>query len=336
MKTNEWASVPVYLVRSISQSRIAVSTIRLLLCATVTVFFFLASVLPGTAQKSTTRNTRPANGKLRIWIPSGFIGDNYWIYLNEHLISSPPHGSRRGDFNIVSIADGSGWEVWGSKGFITSSNRYASWINSNSYLASGDNIFQKIEYPVIPGKHTVEVMIPTGGTSRSLPSLPFVITRKYEAAVIAGQTFDVYPEIPSDWSLDHAPFSAAEASPCSRTSFVLKEMQDSFESWLHSYRDDPLVKLLHIARGSYKYGSAVLELDLPSGPREFDGLQIEQIIGELSIRLNEWHDHNEIAYCKNRFPNYSKVFAEYDKTISFIEDDIASLRKLATDLRSGR
>ena len=295
------------------------------------------NVPPGAAQKAGTRNTRTANGKLKIWIPSGFVGDNYWIYVNEHLVSSPPHGTPRGDFNIISLHDGSGWEVWVSEGLLTSSTRYDSWISS--YIAAGDkrHIFRTIEYPVAPGKHTVEVMISTGGNSRSLPPLPFVITRKYEAVVRAGQTFDVYSEIPSDWNTMRSPISAAWASPCNDTSFDLKKMQNSILYWGRSYRDDPLVKLLHVAKGSYKPGSAVLELDLPSGPREFDGMQIEQIVGEIDMRFsNLRHTHNEIANCRNRFPQYSKTFAEYDKTISLIEDDMASLRKLAAALRSSR
>ena len=292
---------------------------------------------PGTAQKSTTRNTRPANGGLRIWIPSGFIGDNYWIYLNDHLKSSPPHGAQRGSFNIVSLWTKPGWEVWTSEGFLTSSDRYYHWINP--YLASGDKhrIFQTIEYSVVPGTYSVEVMISNAGASRSLSPLPFVITRKHEALVRPGQVFDVYPEIPADWNTMRSPISAAWASPCHDTSFDLKKMQNSILYWGRSYQNDPLVKLLHVAGGSYKPSSAVVELDLPSGPREFDGMQIEQIVGEIDMRFrNLRHDHDEIANCRNRFPQYSKTFAEYDKTISLIDDDMASLRKLAAALRSSR
>ena len=312
---------------------------RSLVFVVVTSLLFIVFVSNTAAQKPVGRKSSLTNSRLRVWIPSGFMGANYWVYLNGRLKSSPPYeaATPRGSFNVISLHDRSGWEVWTSEGRLTSSLGYEDWLKS--YLASGDkyNVFHTIEYGVAPGKYTVEIIVSTGGEARSLSPLPFAITRKYQAVVRPGQTLDVYTGVPLDWYAMRAAIPAAWASPCNSSSFDLKGMQASFLAWARSYQNDPLVKLLHRGRAAYTVGSPVLELMLAEGPREFDGLQIERIIGEINVRFsNARHDHNEITNCKRRFPEYSRVFDEYDKTISLIDDDLAALQKLATDLKSNR
>src|SRR5207237_9817161 len=74
----------------------------------------------------TRRSSDLAVGNLKVWVPAGMIGDDYWIYLNGSLRSAPPHGPtdpRSRSFMTTSASSvGSepetryGWDIWTKDG----------------------------------------------------------------------------------------------------------------------------------------------------------------------------------------------------------------------------
>ena len=69
-------------------------------------------------------------GQLKVWVPVGVIHDNYWIYLNGHIVSAPPHHAPdAGSRNFVSVKTHDGWEIWTKDGLILRSIHDQGWDN---------------------------------------------------------------------------------------------------------------------------------------------------------------------------------------------------------------
>jgi hypothetical protein len=330
----------------------------------IAILFLISSVLPAHAaagQRPSNQNPRSAIGKLKIWVPAGIIGDDYWIYLDGHLTSAPPHGTtnpRSNAFITVQIGNvGSGgklttkigWDLWTRDGLALAirheeyDNHLLSYINS----ASGDSmhVFQPLLLSLAPGKHTVDVaMLSESFTDPifvAMRSFPFAITRTYVADVRPGQTTQIYIGVPDNWSNSPAPISALLIGGfCNGLSTPnVNELFSNLKSSVKSYFDDPMGKILRDASAAFTSRSrGVAVLDLPetlSGSREFDGRQIEEIADSISAH-HSIPTHRDVMECRKKFPQYPEIYAEYDRMISFVESDKESLRKFGSSLGRGR
>jgi hypothetical protein len=292
-------------------------------------------------------------GRLKVWIPAGMIGRDYWIYVNGHIVSAPPHGPASPKSNeILVVASGrigskgnretmDGWEIWTKQGLILKMRHeeYDDRLMSYIHSGSGDDLhlFQPFEIALRPAKYTVEVAILSEGASKLPPhspsSFPFVITRKYAVDVIPGQVARIYPGVPDDWTEDPLPPALAAYRVCPKG--AVAPDADQLRRWVGDYMDDPMVKILRgVDSSSVPSSQGVVVLNLPpaqGGPREFDGKQIAYIVDAIAVR-NPVPGHREVADCQNRFPQFPQAYALYDKTVSFIDDEIESFRKLAPDL----
>jgi hypothetical protein len=107
---------------------------------------------------------------------------------------------------------------------------------------------------------------------------------------------------------------------------------DQLQRWVKEYTDDPVVKTLRGVDASSLSGpKGIVVLSLPpaqGGSREFDGKQISYIVEAISAG-RKLPNHSDVAECQRRFPQFSRSYAEYDKMINFIDDDMESFRKLA-------
>jgi hypothetical protein len=321
------------------------------------ILLILLSLSTTVAYGQVAKSPRSALGTLKVWVPAGMIGDDYWIYLNERLKSGPPHGStdpRSHDFMTVSVGPiGSnghqeskdGWDIWTSEGLILRmrheifDSRLASYIDS----AAGDelHVFKVFELQLHPDKYTVEIAILSRGGSSASPfavnSFPFVVTQKYVADVRPGQITKLYTGVPDDWSETRLAQAMRVDRLCPDGAAPPDFAQ--LQHWVKDYVDDPVVKSLHdVNASSFSPPKGVVVLNLPSaqgGPREFDGSQITYIVDAILAHHN-LPSHDEVAACQGRFPQFSRSYAAYDKMMSSIDTDIASFRKLAADLGRGQ
>jgi len=113
----------------------------------------LVSAIEVDAQRTRGNTAKATTGTLKLKVPSGITGDNYWIYVNGKLRSSPPRGTPGPlPVMVVSVPYGSSkWEAWNSEGFVTSSARL------DEYIKSGDKhgLFRDLEFQLPPGSHSV-------------------------------------------------------------------------------------------------------------------------------------------------------------------------------------
>jgi hypothetical protein len=298
------------------------------------------------AQRASRQSPRSAIGNLKIWVPAGMIGDDYWIYVNGHLTSAPPHGPaipKSKDFLTIQsgyVGSGGvmtrrdGWDLWTGDGLALAmrheeyDNRLIPYINAGDKL----HVFQVVELPLAPETYTIEVALYSPSYSdHTERSFPFVITRKYVVEVRPGQTTQLYPGVPDDWdSLGFYPARAVRglcnvgAAPPDVDE--LKRLVTQLEGIVRAYMDDPMVKLLRgLDRPSLSRPKGTVVLDLPpaqGGPRELDATQVRAIAGAISAR-HAFPDRSAITECQRRFPQI-EAYAAYGKMIGDIESDMES------------
>ncbi len=331
------------------------STIAQCHCAIVLVLLLVTVGFPpnASAQKAgSSKSGRSALGTLKIWVPAGMVGANYWIYLNGHIVSAPRGTADPGSQSFITVATGKigsdgrretkdGWEIWTAEGLVLKmlhenyDSRLTSYLNSGP----GDTLhfFQTFDLRLHPNKYTVEVAILSrggpSGSPYSMSPLPFVITQKYVGDVRPGQITQLYTGVPDDWSDTRLAQALLADRVCPKG--PAPPDADQLQRWVKEYMDDPMVKILRgvdTSTPSRPKGGVVLNLPpTQGGPREFDGNQIGYIADSISVRHN-LPSHSEVAACQSRFPQFSQSYAEYDKMISLIDSDMESFRKLAATL----
>jgi hypothetical protein len=297
----------------------------LLLCFTV-------GIVQADAQRKAGNTARQTAGTLRLKVPSGITGDNYWIYVNGKLVSSPPRATAGPlPVMVVHLADGSGrWEAWASDGLVTTSSRL------DEYVRSGDKhgLFRDLELQVPPGTHSVEFLVP--GTNTGV-LFPYVGSTKDGVVIRPGSTTEVYLNIPQSWSNAFPLLAAPNAvgmSLCPNTrQFDITRASEVLLKRVSEYRDLPLRRLLLNALSNYRPGDHVVRIDFGSGPREVDGKQLEKVLSGL---YGSPYTRDDVAYCRKYLPQYSEAFSEFEATIEWVQRDIRSFRKLAEDLNAAR
>jgi hypothetical protein len=204
------------------------------------------------------------------------------------------------------------------------------------FFESGDatGLFQLFEISLPPGNYTVEVAILSEGnihdgfvTARS--SFPFVITRKYVEDVSPDRATEVKVAIPDDWTQGGIG-AVAEPQICGGTS---PPDIDQLRHFITAYMDDPVVKALRgVDPSLLAEPDGVVALNLPlaqGGMREFDGVQVGYIAEAVRSRHYMIGTHEQVASCLKHFPQFSDAYAEYDKMITFMDNDLAAYSKLA-------
>ncbi len=282
-------------------------------------------------------------GTLKIFVPTGMVGDDYWIYLNGHLVSAPPHGTPReaNDFLQIGMHKGgisgppSGWELWDQKGLrLTMSNE--SFRGLDEFLNSGGSAAQQYFQPAVlkldAADYTVEVVMSSEhkfyGPGES--SFPFVVTRKYETSVRGGDTEQVYIAVPNNYSSDMS-IAAAINRACPGGSSKAPDL-DWLQKTMNEYGADPMVHALQ--RAAATQGSQpqnVVMLDLPSsqgGSREFDRNQIGRIVSIIAANHN-LPSHGDVAACIDKAPQFSRAYTQYDRLLTVVDQEMDSFRKLA-------
>jgi hypothetical protein len=273
-------------------------------------------------------------GTLKIFIPR-MAGDDYWIYLNGHLVSAPPHGVPTGESDFVYVAVKSGWEIWDQKGLrLTMSNE--SFRGLDEFLNSGGNAAQQFFQPVVmkldAADYTVEVVMSSEhkfyGPGES--SFPFVVTRKYETSVRGGDTEQVYIAVPDNY-LSGVAAAAAINRACPGGSAAAPDL-DWLQKTMNEYGADPMVRALQRAAATQGSQSQnVVMLDLPSsqgGPREFDRNQIGRIVSVIAAN-HRLPSHGDVAACMDKAPQFSRAYTQYDRLLTVVDQEMESFRKLA-------
>ena len=290
-------------------------------------------------------------GVLKIFVPVGVIGDNYWIYLNGHIVSAPPHSTidpKQGQEGLVRARTKDGWEFWSGRG-LELKTRHGQWDVSimNRYNGVGgystmvqwtsdqavwdpQHIFQVVERRVETGTYAIELVILLSPDS-SRSSFPFVINGGYTRDVQSGQTEGVSPGIPDDWS--DSPVAIAAATTFCDGSSPPSAAQLNF---ITEYMQDPIVKSLRAAMSAslLPHAEGVVMLDLPpeqGGSREFDGRQIRHIVDTISGHYYGY-TLRDVAACQRNYPQFSRSYAELSEMISAKDKDIESFRKWAAEL----
>lgn len=310
---------------------------------------FLISVALGCFAIARAAPPSSAVGVLKIFVPAGVIGDNYWIYLNGHIVSAPPHSTTDPKQGLVTIRTKDGWEIYSKRG-LELRTHHGEWDGSilNHYYGvhpewdgptmdryfsdqggwDPQHIFQAVERRIEAGTYAIELVI----LSSSRSSFPFVINGGYRRDVQPGQTEKISPGIPDDWS--DTPEYLAVTALCGGSS---PPDTDQVISWVKAYKDDAVVKLLRAAAVTVSLRSQperVVVLNLPAeqgGPREFDASQVRHIVNGISYR-HKRYSLRDIAACESRYPLNSSSYTAYGKVISDIDNDIESFRKLAVEL----
>ncbi len=267
-------------------------------------------------------------GLMKLWLPSGVVGDTFWVYVNGRLLSSPPHGTHKSNLNFVPVSDGSGsWEGFSPEGRVITSSRL------DEYLRSGDpyGIFSPIELEVSSGRYTVEMMIP--GSQRG----SFLFSQKSDVAVPAGKSADVYLSVPLGFSIMPLPVAARQSFGYGLClprpeQFDLNAASDQLIQWGVRYRNDPLRAAMMRAATILRPSDRLVTLNVDREPREYDGEQVKILIQRFEAPPFESGD---IEVCRKLLPQYSETFSEFRTTIETVFRDREIFDKLAADLLKG-
>lgn len=307
-----------------------------------------AAVREARADQSAEEHQDLNKGTLKIWVPSGLVGDDYWVYLDGHIVSAPPR-TKSETINVASsLVGATRWLTFGNDetlairdGDFTSLLR--SYIDRNIDPATGDaqHLFYPVDLQLPSGKYVIEVAYVSKGHS----SFPFAITRKYVANVRIGQRTQAHVGVPNDWTDQETPRATAWA--CSilpdnvppelriptrdhkpNVSGVTQDME--------RYLNDPAAQALHALNMSVlSRPKGVVVLDFPQaqgGTREFDRSQIRYIAKAILDNYLE-PSHEDVARCKQTNPEFSQSYIEYDKIISDIENELRLFHRLAGNER---
>lgn len=311
-----------------------------------------------------------STGTLRVFVPAGMVGDEYWIYVNGRIATHPPqpHHWRHDDLWVIRRQFGRaaphGWELRNDDGFILSMSGedgegIARYINHNfgnvpncsiscADLRDPAHVFEPAELTLRPGAYTVDVVIsspPSPVSSYPKSNFPFVVTRSYEADVHAGETSGQYFAVPDNWDQGPgaSPARAAGNSICGGSLSYggnpnISGIGKEAEGLIKAYTSDPMVKLVRAAAATGARPNGTVVLDLPAeegGSREFDGLQIQRITDSIALNYSP-PEHRELEECRAAFPTeMNRVSVVYGKIIDFINQDIASFHALAAEMKRG-
>ena len=302
------------------------------------ILFFILAAYPHHAHAASPKAARSASGTLQVWVPTGYIGDDYWVYLDGHLVSAPPHNTPESPTDLLVIKNRNGWELWGVKGRVLRSIGDEGWdrdyspYDKDAAARDAWHLFQPVELPLRAGSHLIDLVVLQQGSDFK-GSFPFVASSGWQKDIRKGKTTQLFLPIPNNFSKD---FSVAAAQafrlcPGAPAPPDLGELQGLIKEYLA----DPMVKVLRSVSATPHHKGRVV-LDLPpeqGGAREYDGIQIRHIADTIGYRHN-FPKQSDVNDCQQRFPQFSRSYARYGELLSVIDKDLETFRKLADEVTS--
>jgi hypothetical protein len=308
------------------------------------ILFLVVTGIPRQTNAAPNYAPKPASGRLTVWVPSGVVGNNYWIYVNGHIVSAPPHNPSNPGGNFIAVKTKKGWEIWNKHGLILKMIHDDGWDRDFSPYAldaeSRDalHLFQPVELPLSAGKHEIDIAILLPGPSPK-SSFPFVISAGWQVDVGPGKPTQLYLSIPDAWKNDSFPFALpAQSHRACPGDAPSPPNGDQVKQQIRAYRDDPIASALRAANARLSHPKGVVLIDLPpeqGGPREFDGAQVSSIVAAISEH-NDLPSESDIQDCQRLYPQFSKSYATYGGLVRFVDNELESFRKLAAMLKQGQ
>lgn len=305
------------------------------------LFLVLIGIPP---QTNAAPAPKPASARLTVWVPSGVVGNNYWIYVNGHIVSAPPHPtSDPGSGNFTAVKTKKGWEVWNQHGLVLRMIHDDGWDRDFSpYALDAESrealhLFQPVELPLSAGKYKIDIAVLLPGPFYK-SSFPFVISAGWDVDVEPGKPTQLYLSIPDAWensSIMPASPAAAQSNKACPADVPSAPNRDEVKQKIRAYKDDPIAQALRAANARLSHPKDVVLVDLPleqGGPREFDGAQILAMVAAISEQY-DLPSENDIQDCQRQYPQFSKSYSMYGDLIRFVDDELESFRKLAASLK---
>jgi hypothetical protein len=266
------------------------------------------------------KSLKSSSSALTVFVPAGAVGDNYWIYLNGHIASTPPHSSTDPtlNFTIVDVKDGI--EFWNASG-LAWRTRYG---KADSPDRAPKNFFQGTNFSPSGGICTVEVAVLWKNENSSFP---FVMT-KDEVEVASGTGSVVYSGIPAGWY--ERGFPPVNRALCSGS----PPDPDDLHYFLKAYNEDPILNAMRAAATVASPTNGVVTVDMPSvmgGSREFDARQLGYIVDAIREQ-HSYYTQAEVTSCRNHYPQFSRSYYALAQLIDIKDRDIDSLRKFVADV----
>jgi len=144
---------------------------------------------------------KPSSVRLTVWVPSGVVGNDYWVYVNGHIVSAPPHPVPDQDSDVGAMKNNKGWRLFGPNGVVLQEIHDDGWDHDfDPYeldAASRDalHLFQPVELPLSPGKYKIAMAVLLRGPFYT-SSFPFVFTAGWEVEVGPGKQKQLYLPVP--------------------------------------------------------------------------------------------------------------------------------------------
>jgi hypothetical protein len=318
------------------------SPVALMRYSILLILFLVLIGIPRQTNAMLNDAPKSVSGRLTVWVPSGVVGNNYWIYVNGHIVSAPPHNpSNPGSGNFTAVKTKKGWEVWTQRGLILRMIHDGGWDRDFSpYALDAESrealhLFQPVELPLPAGRHDIDIAILLPGPFYK-SSFPFVVSAGWKVDVGPGKPTQLYLSIPDAWENGSVvPASPAQSHRACPGNVPSAPNQDQVKQKIIAYKEDPIANALRTANARLSHLKDVVLIDLPSeqgGPREFDGAQILAIIDAISEH-NDLPNQSDIQDCQRQYPQFSKSYAMYGDLIRFVDDELESFRKFAASLK---
>lgn len=306
-----------------------------------------------TAQEAEKNQALPDMGTLKLWVPAGVVGDDYWVYVNGHIVSAPPHGTRKQpDYSLSHVEHGlgddnkEGWDLgtydleeplYIRDGAFLMSDSLRRYIDRNIDPASGDakHLFYPVDLYLRAGKYIVEVLYLSKPSSvwagfKARDSFPFAISPKYIASFKNDEVAHLRIGVPNDWN--GYPETRLKTQACNV--FNGRPNVDQIIHGIQSYMADPVVQALRAPDVSiFAQSKGIVVLDLPpayGGAREFEGSQITYIANAILYNYKVGYpEHEDIVKCKQDYPGLSQTYDELDMMVSDLESQLRFVHMLA-------
>lgn len=311
----------------------------------VCVLIALALYSANAAAQAKPHSNAPRSTKatLNVWVPGGFIGDKYWIYINGEIASAPPHSAIANVQTLIPIHPDSnpsqpisGYELWDKDGFVfrMRNEDFDGPDTLQEFMTGkGKGVFQKTSFKLRPGMYTVDVLM----AHESSTSYPFSVTHKYYYELEEGTVSNAYIAVPNTWSDPKALSSGMRGLFLCSSGSKEKPDADLVERELTSINNDPVVKEFMGLKPppATERQTAILYLpDELGGTREYDGEQLRLMAKSIQANHNHYPQHDEVADCRMSLPQYAPIYDNFDVLINSIERLFRSFDSIAASFSS--
>jgi hypothetical protein len=168
------------------------------------ILFLVLIGIPRQANAALNDVPKPTSARLTVWVPSGVVGSDYWIYVNGHIVSAPPHPTSDAGSGVVAMKSKKGWQIFGQNGLVLKEIHDDGWDRDFSpYALDAESrealhLFQPVELPLSAGKYKIDMAVLLPGPFYK-SSFPFVISAGWEVDVEPGKPKQLYLSVPDAW-----------------------------------------------------------------------------------------------------------------------------------------